>query len=172
MVGTVRALQWHRSDVVMMSGYTRKNRNKKITFTEGELAGLEITVRPMTIGELVAVTDLAEGIDSAMKMAGGIEQIRATAASIDAVLDQFASKLASWNMLDEDGQPVPATRVELGNLDQEEAMRLVSGWLEGIGSVGDPLDKRSSDGAPSPVASIPMDVLSPDLRRLPDRSLF
>lgn len=77
------------------------------------------------------------------------------------VLRDFAAALISWNLEDEEGNPIPATLESL--LDEDLlppslVFSLVSNWVEIMGNVAAPLKNSSTSGSTSQVASLPMEV--------------
>lgn len=78
-------------------------------------------------------------------------------------LEAFGDALISWNLEDETGQPIPATRDGLFSIDNDLALALATEWIERLGGKVDqsgPLPETSPSGEPSQVASIPMEALS------------
>lgn len=115
---------------------------------EGDLEGLEVTTRCPTIEQ---VMDVAENTpDDDAKAA-----LRATATLLCDVLIE-------WN-LENDGEPVPHTAEDLLDQDMDVAQAIVKAWEDAAIKVSPNLRRRSSDGSPLAVASIPMEPLSPSL---------
>ncbi|MFI6251519.1 hypothetical protein [Streptomyces sp. NPDC051016] len=78
-------------------------------------------------------------------------------------LEEFGDALISWNLEDDNGQPLPCTREALFAIDNDLAFALAAEWLAVLGGkVSDPLESSPS-GEPSPVESIPMEALSAPL---------
>ncbi|MET7452538.1 hypothetical protein ABZT03_11690 [Streptomyces sp. NPDC005574] len=121
-----------------------------IQFAEGHpYHGAEARVRGMSIGEYMAATGLdgSDGDDAATSM------------------KRFGERLLSWNLDDDDEQPIPATEAGLAQIDQGLARALQNAYVEAIIGVhtGDPLPQTSTSGEPSLVESVPMEALSPSL---------
>lgn len=77
-------------------------------------------------------------------------------------LEAFGDSLIEWNLEEEDGTPIPATRQALFHqIDQGLALALATEWLERLGGKVDaPLPQSSPAGEPSQVALIPTETLS------------
>lgn len=76
-------------------------------------------------------------------------------------LEEFGDSLISWNLEDEQGNPLPCNRASLFAIDNDLALALATEWLAVLGGkVSGPLPESSPSGEPSPVASIPMEALS------------
>jgi hypothetical protein len=83
----------------------------------------------------------------------------------DNALAEFGKRLVSWNLTDDDDQPIPATAEGLRQVDTSLVTALKTAWLQSIVGVhdADPLPRSSPSGEPSPVESIPMEALSESL---------
>lgn len=127
-------------------GYRRKN--YRLKWPDGhELAGLEVLLRGMKIGELGQLAGL-RGV-SAENMEQGL---------LDEIAELFARHLIEWNYEDESGIPIPATLAGIGEMDVRALMQVVTRWAEVAADVPAPLAASSNSGGPYPVASIPMEV--------------
>jgi hypothetical protein len=128
-------------------GYRRKHKTVTVQFDGNhELAGLEVTTRGMSLGaylELVGMGDVdRSGIGEALRV--------------------FADSLVSWNLEDENGNPVPATVEAVYAEDHSMMLKVGTAWLDALSGVhkADPLEESSPGGEPSPAVSIPMEPLS------------
>lgn len=131
-------------------GYKGTPKTVKIEFAAGhEHHGAEARVRRMSYGEWEAVVG-ADGGE------GGDENSATT---------EFATRLVSWNLTDEDDQPIPATPEGLRQVDTSLVSALKTAWVQALTGVhdADPLVHSSPSGGPSPVESIPTEALSPSL---------
>jgi hypothetical protein len=121
-------------------GYKGTPRAVRIVFAEGhEHHGAEARARRMSLGEWEAIIESDE----------------------DNALAEFGKRLVSWNLTDDDDQPIPATSEGLRQVDTSLVTALKTAWLQSI--VGVHLPQSSPSGEPSPVESIPMEALSPSL---------
>lgn len=57
--------------------------------------------------------------------------------------------IVSWNLLDHNGQPVPADGVGIHKLDLGASMQLMQAWTREVGRVPLPLASRSKSGGTS-----------------------
>lgn len=69
------------------------------------------------------------------------------------------SKLVSWNLEDEHGQPIPVTQEEFDELDFALVLKIVNAWLDRMTGVGDDLGKDSSSGVKFPGQPVTMEAL-------------
>lgn len=138
-------------------GYRRKRKVYVLKFEDPELAELEVRAGGASVEQLMDLMDLARFGAGGAKFS--IEDMK----EIKGLFDLFASKLISWNLETEDGEPVPATVQGLRDQDMDLAMDLVMAWVGAVIGVSDPLEQSSTGGAPYPVESIPMETLSASL---------
>lgn len=142
-------------------GYVHKRRVYVLGFEDPALADLEVKARSVSLGRFLSLLKLAASLD---KFDDGA--LTLTDTDIDAIrglFDGFGDALVSWTLLDPDTeQPVPANRDGLMGLDADFAMVLIDAWMTAVGGVDAPLGGRSTSGAPSPEASIPMADPSPN----------
>jgi hypothetical protein len=77
-----------------------------------------------------------------------------------ATIQRFYDHLVSWNLEDENGQPVPVT--DAPNRDSRMIRRLNNAWMDALTGVhkADPLPEPSNSGETSPAPPIPMAPLS------------
>jgi hypothetical protein len=136
-------------------GYRRQKKIHKLTFDEstGDLAGLEVRVHSLTVGELMDMSRLTD-------------QAGRSDADADEFFQNFVRHLVSWNVEDEfadaDGvglRPVPPTMEGVRSCDMDFIMAIVKRWMEAIAAVPDPLPEPSSGGPPHLEGSLPMDPL-------------
>lgn len=135
-------------------GYRRQRPTYHLVFADEEYAGLEVKVRSGSVKTYRAIASLAGHEFSDPPSPEDLAR--------QAALDEaFVSVLVSWNVEDDDGQPVPATLAGLESLDLPFVLAIVLAWMEAVaGGVGGPLPQPSADGrAPSIVASLPMELL-------------
>ncbi len=129
-------------------GFRKKTKPVVLTFPgDEELDGLEVHVRGKSLGEYLEIVGLAESdID-------GPALVRQ--------LEEFANSLISWNLEEEDGTPVPATRDAVFEQDKDMMLKVATMWFQRLeGTVDAPLPQSSPDGEQSPAVSIPMEPLS------------
>ena len=127
-------------------GYRAKRKKIHLKF-EGDYEGLEVTAHGLTLGQYLEITGLGE-------------------VDVSAVTDQmkrFAESLISWNLEDEDCQPIPAIPEAVYAQDQDFMFHILGAWMDGMAGVSAPLEQTSPAGEQSLVESIPMDALSKSL---------
>lgn len=133
-----------------MAGYKRERRTYVMEFTDPEYEGLEVKVRSIPIRNLQHLLSLdPESTD-----------MKVRAESINQMMCAFAEALVSWNMTDEDGNPIPTTLEYIESEDVDFIMTCISEWMKAVSQVDDasPLDESSQPGqttqevAPSPAS--------------------
>jgi hypothetical protein len=125
-------------------GYKGTPRTVKIDFAQGhEHHGAEARARRMSFGEWEEIAESDE----------------------DNAVAEFGKRLVSWNLTDDDDQPIPATPEGMRMVDTSLLTALKNAWVQSITGVhgADPLPQSSPSGEPSQVVSIPMEPLSPSL---------
>lgn len=125
-------------------GYTRKPKTYLLVFEGEEYAGLEIHMRGMSMGQMLDMTEFADG-----GQGRGLAMVREALGTLAAGID-------SWNLETEDGQPITPSVEALRDLDMPFVLAIVRAWMRGVASVPAPLDQPSPGGVPSLEASIPM----------------
>jgi hypothetical protein len=147
--------------------YTRQRKVYKLVFEDPEMEGLVVKARSVPLGTLLELVDLASVVDERTTSLSGDE-----AAALRGLFSGFAQALVTWNLeqpvLDEagdetgDSEPVPATLDGLYGQDMDFVLVVVKAWMDAMASVAGPLGQRSPGGEPSPVASLPMEPVSPN----------
>ncbi len=127
------------------------NRVYRLKFESDAMAGLEVKVRSMSIGDSLEFAEEAEKIGAAKD----VNQIRP-------VLEKLASAIVSWNVEEDDGTPVPVSVEGVIELELSAVTAIIEAWMEVIGGVPAPLPKDSSGGVTVPMESlalVPMESL-------------
>ncbi|MBO3751528.1 hypothetical protein J5X84_36110 [Streptosporangiaceae bacterium NEAU-GS5] len=125
-------------------GYKRQ-KLVKLTWADGEFQGLEVRVRRVSVGKLLKLLPLMDGLD--------IDK----ADEAEALLLEFGSLLAGWNLEDEDtGDPVECTPEAFIEQDLEFMMEIVQQYGANIAGVAAPLEQPSPSGEQFQEASLPM----------------
>lgn len=127
--------------------FKRKRKVYKLDFTETEYDGLEVKVRGLTTGEYLELISLsAPGTEGDSK-------------ETDGMLRLFASHLMSWNLVDDDDEPVPSTFEGIKTNDLTMNMAIVNAWTDAMVEVPASTEKKSLTGTDSLVESIPTETL-------------
>ena len=121
-------------------GYRPKRRVYALDFTGTEYEGLQASVRGMTVAEELEL----DGVDM----------------DADLIVKTLVKRLVSWNVEDDQGQPVPTTYEGVCTQDVAMILAMLDAVRKANSGVSDPLPQSSPSGEPSPVASIPMEPLS------------
>jgi len=137
-----------------MSGFRRERKIYKLRFADPELGGLIVRMRPAPVRAILNATKLAgfasdpgsidtEGLDALASM-----------------FRDFADALVDWNLLDNGGEPVPATFDGVCGEDAEFIFRLFAVWTEKSSGVSQNLDQTSNGGGSLDLALIPVELSS------------
>lgn len=126
-----------------MAGYRPKRKIITLDFEGTKHDGLEVTMRGLTVGEELELDDLRD------KEGTGRQ-----------IFEMMAGLLHEWNVVDEQGEPVPATFEGVCTQDATFVMEILDALQGTQSGVSDPLPESSPSGEPSPVESIPMEALS------------
>jgi hypothetical protein len=133
-------------------GYKAKVKTYLIRFAEDdEHHGAEARLSGMTYGEW----EQATGADGGEGDSSGADSVK-----------RFVDHLISWNIEDEEGNPLPCTLEAVKTVDKDLIAALNNGWINSLIGVhsADPLPASSPSGEPSPaVSAIPMEALSGSL---------
>jgi hypothetical protein len=131
-------------------GYRRDRKVFRLNFTEPAMHGLIVEARSLSLDKVTRIVALSTTV-----------QDTKDATAVAELFDMFSEALVSWNLEEEDGTQVPATRVALGAEDFDFALAIVLAWLDAVVTVPVPLSPGSPNGGLSPGVSIPMAPLSP-----------
>lgn len=138
-----------------------------LEFENPDLEGCEVRCTRLSLGALREVADLLDAAESMDEDKPDPEALKA----VDRLFTTFAKSLTGWNVIGEDGQPVPATKAGLESLDFWFAMKLISAWLQGMMQAPPVLPATSSSGGTSEAAPEAMAALSASLPSSPGQRL-
>lgn len=130
-------------------GYKPQTKIFKFKFddSEPEYAGLEIRLKSLPMKDFLKIARM-EGTTQSEE-------------ELDEVMELLAKSIISWNVEDEEENPIPVSRDTLCELfDLSFILFLITNWMEKMGDVDANLKKASPSTGPSPVVSIPMEPLS------------
>lgn len=130
----------------------------KLIFAQHD--GLEIRITSPSVGEVMSVMKLIKykGIDPQKLSEADIEDFRRPQKI-------FAKHLISWNLLDDDDEPIPATLEGVESLPRKFFEEITNAWVNNTAGVpkDSPLDSRLADGLLFPEDSIPVEPRLPSL---------
>lgn len=132
-------------------GYKRTRKRYKLRFEDPDLAGFEVVMGSLSIGEFMDLTSMVQA------------DPKEGAASTNRLLGKFSRSIVSWNLEDDDGRPVPATLEGVQTQELGFIMQVVMAWMDAIAAV-DPTSRAGANGGGTfPEVSLPMEPLSPSL---------
>lgn len=130
-----------------MAGYKRNPKIYKLVFDETtDYPGLEVQARTLSLGQLLDARTRDDDEDETKAM-----------------VDLFAERLVSWNLLDEDEQPVPATIEGIRDQDDDLILAVINRWQAAMRGVPAPLESGSASVGTSPVESVLTEIPSQSL---------
>ncbi len=132
-----------------MSGYRHQGKIYKLKFEDYD--GLEVVARSMPIGQFLDIARLAD-LDVKSVKPADIKKL-------SGLFEAFAKCLISWNLEDEEGDPVPATLEAVLAQETDFTLDIVMTWITTLTSVSSPLEKSSSNGDQSLEQSLKMESL-------------
>ncbi|MCF3101420.1 hypothetical protein IPZ58_07480 [Streptomyces roseoverticillatus] len=130
-------------------GYKRNPKVYKLRFQDGDMAGLEVTLRSVSVGQVIEL--------------GGLGADTSNGETVEQMVELLAERIVEWNLEDENGAPVPPTLEALKNEDLDFVLAIINEWTSAAAGVSAPLETPSPSGETSLEASLPMEVLSPSL---------
>jgi hypothetical protein len=120
-----------------------KPKRYKLTWADGDLEGLEVVMKPASLGEMLNAEKLrdlaAEG---------------ASIAQLEPLFRWFAGMLVSWNVEDDDDQPVPATYEGVLTQDVDLIYAIVGEFTSRVTQAPPPLPDVSPPGGTEAEASL------------------
>jgi hypothetical protein len=126
-------------------GYRPKRKIYQLDFAGTDYEGLEASMRAPTVGEELE-----------------FEALRSKDGGARELFDLLTRLLVSWNVDDDQGQPVPTTFEGICTQEGSMVLAILNAGQQAASGVPDPLSQSSPSGEPSPeVYAIPMEPLSP-----------
>lgn len=135
-------------------GHKIKRKSYRLVFGPGsDLEGATVVMGPMNMGEFLSLA-----------RAGGEQQSAEAMQQVGlGMMDTVAGKLVSWDLEEEDGTPIPATKDGVLSLEVDTVLVIVNAWTFAAKGVSVPLPEPSSDGERQTLeASIPMETMPLD----------
>lgn len=124
-----------------------------LTFSDEDYAGAEVKVKMGVT--LRKVMEMSQSVDS--------DDPAQVVQSIKEFGDDF---LISWNLEDDNDNPIPPNGESMIDLDSMFAFAMIKTWVEQVTGVNAPLDQRLSDGNTSAGQPTNLDPSSLDLESL------
>ncbi len=121
--------------------FKRKRKVYKLDFSGTEYDGLEVRVSGLTTGEFLEVV-----------MLGATDK---DSNETEKTIQLLAKHLISWNLEDEDDNPVPPTYEGLKSVDFSMALYISNAWTDAIINVSEETEKKSRSGETFLAESIP-----------------
>lgn len=130
-------------------GYRLARTTYKLTFPEYD--GLEVMARSLSTGDLMKIMELSGALAP-----GSTQAPVERAKTVESLLRRFAKALVTWNLEDEDGEPIGTTYEDIADQELPFVLRIIEAWTEAVAGVPDDLGKASNSGPQFPEVSIPM----------------
>lgn len=135
--------------------FTRPRTTYRLDFADTDLDGLEVRMRG---GKLRTVFDQLPLV--------GVTDANATPEDAKLMLAQYeelAAHLVDWNMVDDDGNDIPATLEGLKDLELRHVQMIATAWQRAQVDVPGPLPSSSSTGPLPDLPMIPMTAIPESL---------
>lgn len=130
-------------------GFQPKRKIYSIDFTGTELEGFEVRISAISADQYYVISELAS-------------EAKNNAEFIKALLPEMITVVKSWNLEDDNGEPIAVSDGNLlAQFELSQVGDIISAWLDVYAGVPAPLDQPSDDGGLSLVESLPMEVSSP-----------
>lgn len=137
-----------------MAGYKPQRKLYKLKFADEEYEGLEVLASSASLGTMLEIQELSDKLGERLDAATAVELNRRMIAI-------FCGAVKSWNLVDDDGEPMPVSVDSMSAQDPNFVMALLQSWTTAVAGVSVPLDGGSPSGGTSLEASLPMAPLSP-----------
>jgi hypothetical protein len=128
-------------------GFRRERTLFALKFEDPEFEGLEVMAKSMPLRDYFAIQKLQDKADTDPEAA-------------EELLRKLASVIVSWNLTDEDDQPVPPTYEGLAEQELSFVMPVFFAWMQAVASVPNPSPGTSNGSGTSVEDSMPMEALS------------
>lgn len=128
-------------------GYKHQKKIYNLIFQDEEFNGLEVKATSLSLGRMLKIADLSLNNNDTVNAADTRE-----------LFETFSKALVSWNLEDEDGNPVPTTLDGILSQDQDLIMKVIEAWSTAVAGVSPPLNQQSSAGNRFQEDSIPMEI--------------
>lgn len=132
-------------------GFIRQNTVLILDFEDTELHGLTAKASRCSFDDYIAISRALD------RPTSGIDDFARDVAELQELV---IPHLTSWDLEDEDQQPIPLTAEYIKRQDKQFQLALYNAYRYAITVVPRPLEKPSGSGEPSPVGSLQMEVLS------------
>lgn len=129
-------------------GYTPPRVTIDLDFSETQYAGLEVKCATVSLGQLLAVGEQADRL----RLGEGLDAAKG-------LVELFTSKIKSWNLEDEKGEPVPVSLDAVFDLDYQLGSLMILTWQNAMTQAGAELGKGSNSGQQSVPPNFPMEPL-------------
>lgn len=120
--------------------FKRERNLYQLNFEGTDLDGFEVVMKGVSLERFIDITKIASALETPEGR---------TPENIEAQFTVLSDLLVSWNLDDDDDQPVPATYDGLKQQDFSDVQRIMLGYMTAISSV----PKASSDDSPSGATS-------------------
>lgn len=135
-------------------GYKRQRKTLRLRFEDEP--ELEVLAKSVSVRKFLGVARWADDM-----RAGKVDQ-----AGMEEICTWLAEQIVSWNLEDDDGQPVPVSADYLLDEDFDWTIKVFMGWFGAIvGALKLPATEFPGEAQASPdpeEASIPMQPVTPD----------
>lgn len=139
-------------------GFKVPKRTIPLNFKGTELEGLEVNIKPLPLGEYL---EYQKGFRRLVE--SGDEVTPEDEKFAEDTLRRFAQVIDSWDLEDENGNPIPATHDGIMSLDPDFVFAMLNSFVMAIEGVGPELGKESNSGETLDLPEVPIQMEIPSL---------
>jgi hypothetical protein len=132
-------------DDMAKKGFRLQAKRYQLTFEDGDLDGLECTMSGVSLEKFLEVAAAADALSTPEGR---------TPENIEAQFRMLGELLLSWNLTDDDDQPVEPSYEALKQFDFSYVQLILQAYLAAFSTVPKASDEPSSSGGTSPERSL------------------
>jgi hypothetical protein len=136
-------------------GYKPVRQLYKIDFSETPHVGMEMVARGTSMSGLLKLMDIADEIDGLMELDMESTPKSEIAGKLRDLFAPFAKVIVSWNLIDDDDEPVPASLDGLMSQDPQFVGEILGYYTQAMTQAPPPLPAASPSGGGSPEGPTP-----------------
>jgi hypothetical protein len=130
-----------------LGGFKPERTLYRLNFEDPQYQGLVVEMTGLKVGLFMEVAELGDFDAARLKRAGASKVLR--------VFDIVAGGLHQWNVIDDAGEPVPASLDGIKTQEFPFILMLLEQWMAAVGSVPGPLEQPSAAGK---LSALPVEI--------------
>jgi hypothetical protein len=129
----------------MAKGFKLQSKLYQITFEDGDLDGLECTLKGVSLERFLELVTAADELTTPEGR---------TPENIEAQFSTLGELLTAWNLQDDDDEPVPPSYEALKKFDLSYVQQIMRAYMQAFSTVPKASDDDSPSGETSPERSL------------------